>query len=144
MMTRKSRDVGNPQDHVARLWMAPKYWWLVAGHFTGWEQGRPSVFKLPVLPQEINSAYEFESGNVGNPADHLERTPDGILATVHHGLSGVLLPNVPECPPLLKSMASYPPDWSRAVRIRFDCGPPRPGRQDRQQPRCLPGRQGWR
>ena len=94
-------DDARTDEFVARLWKAPRYWLLTAGHFAGWEQETPVVFKLPELPDDIVSALEFDLENLTVTPAPIDRSDRGIFVTVHHGFSAVILAK-PDCPPLIE------------------------------------------
>jgi len=99
------------EEFVGRLWMAPNYWLLTAGHFAGWKQSKPTVFKLPKLPAAITSAHEYDLETLDLEPTALTRKGGNIHVTINHGFSAVLLP-MPTCPPLIQ-FGEPPPEVLR-------------------------------
>ena len=88
------------EEFVGRLWKTRDYWLLTAGHQLGWEQPDPVKFRLPELPGEITTAWEFDLETLEVAPTSLYRGGEAVFVTLTHGFSAVLLPT-PDCPPMV-------------------------------------------
>ena len=91
-----------PEDPrwVGRIWKSEKYWLMVGGHFDASSLNSPTRIKLPELPNNVRSAYEFNTETMAMKQAPLVRGTDGIYIIVQNSFSAILLPK-PNCPPLI-------------------------------------------
>lgn len=86
---------------VGRLWKGRRYWLMTGGNLDASPLNGEITVRLPELPDEVTTAFEFDAFTLQMRPAHLQRS-DGVCAvTVADSVSAILLPK-PICPPLLQ------------------------------------------
>ncbi len=90
----------NDPKWMGRLWQADNFWALTGGHVDATPLKTDSVIiKIPVLPDNIKLAYEFDLINLAMRRVDIDRSDDGIFVMLQSPVSAILFPT-PSCPPL--------------------------------------------
>ncbi|MFA6239324.1 MAG: hypothetical protein WC655_00255, partial [Candidatus Hydrogenedentales bacterium] len=93
--------VDDPEQWAGRLWKSETYWLVTCGDRAALRPAKPVRVRLPELPDDVTSAFEFDAETLAMQDAHLERTSEGIFITTTAGFSAVLLPR-PDCPPMVE------------------------------------------
>ena len=110
--------VEDAERWAGRLWKSEKYWLVTCGDRAAVKPEKPVRVQLSELPDEITSAFEFDTETLAMRDANLERAKDGIFITTTAGFSAVLLPK-PDCPPMINvpGLAGLKKDEVRELKL---------------------------